>query len=65
MWMVTYMAQNRMMGEQIQTMLVKEGFLVKLKPVYKNVPSEENYYEVLVLKSEVKEVHSILMENGY
>jgi len=65
MWMVIYMAQNRMMGEQIQTMLVKEGFLVKLKPVYKNVPSEENYYEVLVLKSEVKEVHSILMENGY
>lgn len=65
MWMVIYMAQSRMMGEQIQNMLVKEGFLVKLKPVYKNVPSDENYYEVLVLKSEVKEVHSILMENGY
>jgi hypothetical protein len=42
-----------------------EGFLIKIKPVYRNVSEEENYYEILVPQTEVEEVHTILMENGY
>lgn len=65
MWLVIYMAHNKKIAEKIQTMLVNDGFLVKLKPVYKNVPSDDNYYEILVLQSEVQEAHEMLMENGY
>jgi len=65
MWMVVYMAQTKETAEQIRNVLTAEGFLVKLKPVYKNVSSEENYYEILVPKSEANEAHDILMEKGF
>lgn len=65
MWVVAYMAQNKATADHIKNILAHEGFLVKLKPVYKNVPEEENYYEILVLQSEVQEVHNALMDNGY
>jgi len=65
MWMVIYMAQNKETAHQLQELLTQEGFLVKCKAVYKNVSSEENYYEILVPKSEANEAHSILIENGF
>jgi len=65
MWRVVYMAQTKTIADQITDLLNKEGFLIKVKPVYKNVPDEENYYEILVPQTEVQEVHDILMENGY
>jgi hypothetical protein len=64
MWKVVYMAQTKD-SNHINDLLTREGFLIKIKPVYKNVPDEENYYEILVPQTEVQEVHTILMENGY
>lgn len=65
MWKVVYMAQSKTIADHIRDLLSNEGFLIKLKPVYKNVPDEENYYEILVPQTEAQEVHDILMENGY
>lgn len=65
MWRVVYMAQTRTIADRITDLLIKEGFLIKVKPVYKNVLDEENYYEILVPQTEAQEVHDILMENGY
>ena len=65
MWTVVYMARTKAMADHINKLLVREGFLIKLKPVYRNVPEEENYYEILAPKTEAQEVHNILMENGF
>lgn len=65
MWRVVYMAQTKPMADHIVDLLVREGFLVKLKPIYKNISEDENYYEILVPQSEAQEVHDILMDNGF
>jgi len=59
------MAQNKARADHIKSILMKEGFLVKVKAVYKNVAAEENFYEIYVPQSEAQEVHTILMENGF
>jgi hypothetical protein len=59
------MAQTKDTADRIRDLLTMEGFLIKIKPVYRNVSEEENYYEILVPQTEVEEVHTILMENGY
>ena len=65
MWRVVYMAQSKLIADHINDILSQEGFMVKLKPIYKNVSDENNYYEILVPQTEAQEVHDILMENGY
>ncbi|HOB19723.1 MAG TPA: hypothetical protein PK830_09515 [Candidatus Atribacteria bacterium] len=65
MWRVVYLAQTKPIADHIFELLTKEGFLVKLKPLYKNVPDDDNYYEVLAPQSEAQEVHNILMEHGF
>jgi hypothetical protein len=65
MWRVVYIAQTKPIADHIKDLLSTEGFLVKLKPIYKNIREEENYYEILVPQTEAQEVHNILMENGY
>jgi hypothetical protein len=65
MWVVVYMAQSKTMADRIQNMLVAEGFLTKIRPVYKNVAVEDNYYEIMVPKSEAPEAHQTLIQNGY
>ncbi|MCM8900716.1 hypothetical protein KVG29_05670 [Caldicoprobacter algeriensis] len=65
MWVVVYMAQGKEMSEKIGDLLTKEGFLIKIKPIYKNVAPENNYYKIMVPKSEASEAHKVLMENKY
>lgn len=65
MWRVVYMAQSKVIADHISDILNKEGFMVKIKPVYKNISDEDNYYEILVPQTEAQEVQDILMENGY
>lgn len=65
MWKVVYMTQTKDIADHIHDLLAEEGFLIKIKPVYKNVSDQENYYEILVPQTEVQEVHTILMENGF
>lgn len=65
MWVVVYMAQGKEMSEKIGDLLTKEGFLIKIKPIYKNVAPEENYYRIMVPKSEASEAQKVLRENKY
>ncbi len=65
MWRVVYIARSKPTAESIEKLLSNEGFLVRLKPVYKNLDDTCNYFEVLVPLSESEEVHAILMENGF
>ncbi|NLB43026.1 MAG: hypothetical protein GX815_12395 [Clostridiales bacterium] len=65
MWKVIYMARTKDIADSINNLLSREGFWIKLKPVYRNVSIQDNYYEILVPESEAEEVHAILMENGY
>ncbi|SCZ05367.1 hypothetical protein [Alkaliphilus peptidifermentans] len=63
MWTVVYMANTKQDAENLQNILVEEGFLVKVKPISKS--NEEGICEVLVPRSEVEEAHNILMQRGY
>ncbi len=65
MWKVVYMARSKDIADSINNLLSREGFWIKLKPVYRNVSIQDNYYEILVPESEAEEVHAMLMENGY
>ncbi|MBU5675025.1 hypothetical protein KQI88_01160 [Alkaliphilus sp. MSJ-5] len=62
MWTVIYMANTRVDAEEVKKVLVKEGFLVKIKPISKN--NVEGTCEVLVPRTEAEEVHSILIQLG-
>lgn len=63
MWTVIYMANTRVDAEKLKDILVKEGFLVKVKPISKN--NVDGTSEVLVPRTEVEEVHSILIQLGF
>lgn len=62
MWTVVYMANTRDDAEYIEKLLLKEGFLVKIKPISKN--NEKGTCEVLVPRSEVEEAHTFLFQQG-
>jgi len=64
MWMVVHMARSQAAAEEVCDCLTKEGLLVRLHPVYRSVASQDNYYEVRVLESEMQEARSILLERG-
>jgi len=64
MWMVVHMTKSQAAAKQVSDCLTKEGLLVRLHPVYRSLTSQENYYEVRVLESEMQEARSILLERG-
>jgi hypothetical protein len=64
MWVVVHMARSQAAAEEICECLTKDGLLVGLHPVYRAVASHDNYYEVRVLESEMREARSILLERG-
>ncbi|MBZ4646618.1 MAG: hypothetical protein JG777_2107 [Clostridia bacterium] len=65
MWTVVYMAQSKEIVMKLQQVLEKEGLLVKIRPISKNLDNNDNYYEVLVPESEVEEAHSIIIDTGF
>ncbi len=65
MWTVVYMAQSKDVANQLQEILSKEGILVKLRAISKNVENNDNYFEVLVPEAEIEEAHSVIIEKGY
>ena len=65
MWTVVYMAQSKEIVTKLQEILEKEGLLVKIRPISKNLENNDNYYEVLVPESEVEEAHSIIIDTGF
>lgn len=64
MWIVVTLAKSKDAARKVQEILSAEGILVKLKPLYRNVDEEANYYEVLVLESEAEEAREILIDKG-
>ena len=64
MWMVIHMARSEKAARDIQALLSREGILVKIRPVYRNVPSSDNYYEIQVLGSEAREARQVLGEHN-
>ncbi|MDK2799731.1 MAG: hypothetical protein PWP27_1122 [Clostridiales bacterium] len=65
MWTVVYMAQSKEIVMKLQQILEKEGLLVKIRPISKNIENNDTYYEVLVPESEVEEAHSIIIDTGF
>jgi uroporphyrinogen-III synthase len=65
MWVAIHIASSKPAADKIVQILSDEGFLVKTNPVYKNVSSRGNHYEILVLKSEAYDARNILLLNGY
>ena len=60
MWVVIHIAQGAETAAKIQALLAAEGFPVKLRKIYKNVPREQNCFEVRVLASEAEEARDVL-----
>lgn len=64
-WLVIHLARSEDCARRIVDMLTSEGLVVKAHPVYRNLPAQENLYEIVVLKSESDEARSLLAEHGF
>lgn len=64
MWVVIHMAKGEEAAKAVEVLLQSEGVLVKRKQVYKNLPPDENYYEIQVPGAEAKEARDLLIENS-
>ncbi|MGN0741114.1 MAG: hypothetical protein ACI4L8_00590 [Candidatus Fimadaptatus sp.] len=64
-WLVIHMARSEECADRIIDMLTSEGLIAKAHPVYRNLPAQENLYEIVVLKSESAEARSLLAERGF
>jgi len=65
MWVTIHIVDSKPTADKIVRILSDKGFLVKTRPVYKNVFSKGNHYEILVLKSEAYDARDVLLLNGY
>jgi len=59
-WTVIYIFQNRVLAEQMKSMLVEEGLLVMLRPVGIPHLGDSGPVELLVPESEAEEAHEII-----
>ena len=64
-WVVVHMARSADKAHQMEAALQAEGVLVRLKPVYKNRNDQDNYFEILVLHSELDAAREIFLEKGF
>ncbi|MGI5907757.1 MAG: glutamate decarboxylase [Christensenellales bacterium] len=62
MWVVIHIAKNADSAVRIRSLLKAEGFMVKIRRVFKDVPREENCFEVRVLASEAEEARDVLVD---
>jgi hypothetical protein len=62
MWVVIHIAKNADSAIRIRSLLKAEGFMVKIRRVFKDVPREENCFEVRVLASEAEEARDVLVD---
>lgn len=64
MWVVIYMANGENEAKSIETLLVNEGFLVKLQPALAQ-SGEGSIFNILVISSEMREARKVMTEHGY
>lgn len=60
MWTVVYIASNKVLAEQIKTVLSNEGLLVMLRPLGVPHLGDSSTFEILVPESEASEANEIL-----
>lgn len=65
MWVVIYIAEGCSPSERLRALLEDEGIVVRVRPVYKNVPAEKNNYQIAVLEEETGAAGEVLAENGF
>ena len=65
MWIVIHMAKSSKLAKTVYDILVDEGFLVRMRPIYRTLSEEENYYELKVPESEAEEARQVLTDLGY
>lgn len=63
-WLVIHMIRGEDGARRIVDMLTQEGLVAKTHPVYRNRSAQDNFYEIMVLKSESDEARGLLVENG-
>lgn len=63
-WKVIHMARSEKHAQAIMSALEQEGFLIRLKQVYRTISSEENYYEIMVPSAEATEAQQLLIEKN-
>lgn len=61
-WVVIHMARSQQLAQKARDLLTGEGLMVRMRPVYRNVPDEENYFEILAIKSEACEARALLLD---
>jgi len=64
MWTVVYISPNRVLAEQMKSLLANEGLLVMLRPVGVPHLGDSGTVEVLVPETEAEEASQILTENA-
>ena len=64
-WIVIHMARSQQEAQRLSRKLSDVGVLVRLRPVYRNRPEQENYYELQVLQSEAETAREIFLEKGF
>jgi len=64
MWKVISMTQNKAHALEASELLKGEGFLVKLRPVYRTRSDEDNYFELMVPEAESAEARQVLLDHG-
>lgn len=64
MLVVIHMVRGLTSAQRIESLLQSEGLFVRIRPVYKALNDEENYFEIKVLASELDEARDLLMEGG-
>lgn len=60
MWKVVYIARNRILAEQIKSLLEMEGVMVMLKPIGVPHLGDSGAVEILVVESEAEDAAEIL-----
>ncbi|MDX9871855.1 MAG: DUF2007 domain-containing protein [Clostridia bacterium] len=60
MWTVVYIFPNRILAEQLKSVLAEEGLLVMLRPVGIPHLGDSGPVELLVPESEAEEAHEII-----
>ena len=62
-WVVIHMAHSEQRALDAQTLLTREGFMVRIRPVAKTLAGD-HCFELMAIKAEAKEAREVLQENG-
>ncbi|MDR2658033.1 MAG: hypothetical protein LBB86_09430 [Oscillospiraceae bacterium] len=60
MWIVIHMVRSQTAADEAYERLSREGFMVRVRPVYRTLSPEENFYELMTLPTEAKEASRVL-----